>query len=50
MIDAVRKRLHPDSNERLQAMYIRGADPFPEMERFIEDTQKRHRSLCPSSC
>jgi len=42
MIDAVRKRLHPDSNERLQAMYIRGADPFPEMERFIEDTQKRY--------
>lgn len=27
---------------RLRALYIRGQDPFPEMEQFIEDTRQRH--------
>ena len=26
---------------RLRALYIRGKDPFPEMEQFIEDTRQR---------
>lgn len=26
---------------RLRALYIRGQDPFPEMEQFIEDTRQR---------
>ncbi|KAI9551950.1 hypothetical protein GHT06_022287 [Daphnia sinensis] len=27
---------------RLRALYIRGQDPFPEMEQFIEDTRQRY--------
>ena len=27
---------------KLRALYIRGQDPFPEMEQFIEDTRQRH--------
>jgi FAD synthetase len=33
---------------RLRALYIRGQDPFPEMEQFIEDTRQR-QLFSPSS-
>lgn len=26
---------------KLRALYIRGQDPFPEMEQFIEETRRR---------
>ncbi|MGH0174657.1 UNVERIFIED_CONTAM: hypothetical protein FKN15_068623 [Acipenser sinensis] len=32
----------PDCKEKLQALYIRTVSPFPEMERFIQDTIKRY--------
>jgi len=42
IIYVVWKKLQPHPDCRLQAMYIRGSDPFPEMEQFIDETRKRH--------
>lgn len=35
-------RKHPDTQEPLQILYIRGISPFPELERFLQDTIKRY--------
>lgn len=39
----IRRRSSSVSTDRLRlrALYIRGQDPFPEMEQFIEDTRQR---------
>lgn len=34
-------RRHPDSKDKVKALYIRIVSPFPEMERFLQDTIKR---------
>jgi FAD synthetase len=34
---------------KLRALYIRGQDPFPEMEQFIEDTRQRQLFSTSSS-
>ncbi|XP_052475360.1 FAD synthase isoform X3 [Carassius gibelio] len=39
---AALKRRYPDSKDRLKALYIRIVSPFPEMERFLQDTIKRY--------
>ncbi|XP_043117503.1 FAD synthase isoform X2 [Puntigrus tetrazona] len=39
---AALKRRYPDSRDRLKALYIRVISPFPEMERFLQDTIKRY--------
>lgn len=41
VIYAAWKKAHPADGLRLRAVYIRSQDPFPEMERFVEETQKR---------
>jgi len=42
IIYAAWKKIHPTDGLRLRAIYIRGQDPFPEMERFVEETRKRY--------
>jgi len=42
VIYAAWKKAHPADGLRLRAVYIRSQDPFPEMERFVEETQKRY--------
>lgn len=39
---AALKRWYPDGKDRLKALYIRIVSPFPEMERFLQDTIKRY--------
>ncbi|XP_051574734.1 FAD synthase isoform X1 [Myxocyprinus asiaticus] len=39
---AALKRRYPDSKDRVKALYIRVVSPFPEMERFLQDTIKRY--------
>ncbi|XP_066539288.1 FAD synthase [Hoplias malabaricus] len=39
---AALKRRFPDSKDRVKALYIRIVSPFPEMERFLQDTIKRY--------
>ncbi|XP_056123687.1 FAD synthase isoform X1 [Rhinichthys klamathensis goyatoka] len=39
---AALKRRYPDGKDRLKALYIRIVSPFPEMERFLQDTIKRY--------
>ncbi|XP_056142440.1 FAD synthase isoform X1 [Lampris incognitus] len=39
---AVLKRRYPDSKDKVKALYIRIVSPFPEMERFLQDTIKRY--------
>lgn len=39
---AALKRRHPDSKDKLKGLYIRIVSPFPEMERFLQDTIKRY--------
>ncbi|XP_034553046.1 FAD synthase [Notolabrus celidotus] len=39
---AALKRRHPDGKDRVKALYIRIVSPFPEMERFLQDTIKRY--------
>ncbi|XP_023122240.2 FAD synthase [Amphiprion ocellaris] len=39
---AALKRRYPDSKDKLKALYIRIVSPFPEMERFLQDTIKRY--------
>ncbi len=34
-------RRYPDSKDKVKALYIRIVSPFPEMERFLQDTIKR---------
>lgn len=34
-------RRYPDSKDKVKALYIRIVSPFPEMERFLQDTVKR---------
>ncbi|XP_028986264.1 FAD synthase [Betta splendens] len=36
------KRRHPESKDKVKALYIRIISPFPEMERFLQDTIKRY--------
>uniref|UniRef100_A0AAY4AMY6 FAD synthase n=1 Tax=Denticeps clupeoides TaxID=299321 RepID=A0AAY4AMY6_9TELE len=38
---AVRRRF-PDGKDKIKALYIRIISPFPEMERFLQDTVKRY--------
>ncbi|TTB12821.1 FAD synthase [Bagarius yarrelli] len=33
---------YPDSKDKVKALYIRIVSPFPEMERFLQDTIKRY--------
>ncbi|KAI4874470.1 hypothetical protein NFI96_008723, partial [Prochilodus magdalenae] len=35
-------RRYPESKDRVKALYIRIMSPFPEMERFLQDTIKRY--------
>ncbi|KAM8735100.1 FAD synthase isoform 1-T3 [Acanthopagrus schlegelii] len=39
---AALKRRYPDGKDRVKALYIRIVSPFPEMERFLQDTIKRY--------
>ncbi|XP_051722710.1 FAD synthase isoform X2 [Ctenopharyngodon idella] len=39
---AALKRRFPDGKDKLKALYIRVVSPFPEMERFLQDTIKRY--------
>ncbi|XP_060777461.1 FAD synthase isoform X2 [Neoarius graeffei] len=39
---AALKRRYPDSKDKVKALYIRIVSPFPEMERFLQDTIKRY--------
>nr|XP_057941675.1 FAD synthase isoform X2 [Doryrhamphus excisus] len=39
---AAMKRRYPDSKDKVKALYIRIVSPFPEMERFLQDTIKRY--------
>ncbi|XP_078109016.1 FAD synthase [Sander vitreus] len=39
---AALKRRYPDGKDKVKALYIRIVSPFPEMERFLEDTIKRY--------
>ncbi|ROL47881.1 FAD synthase [Anabarilius grahami] len=39
---AALKRRYPDGKDKLKALYIRVVSPFPEMERFLQDTIKRY--------
>ncbi|XP_068616417.1 FAD synthase [Brachionichthys hirsutus] len=39
---AALKRRYPDSKGKVNALYIRIVSPFPEMERFLQDTIKRY--------
>ncbi|KAI4893489.1 hypothetical protein NFI96_022960, partial [Prochilodus magdalenae] len=39
---AALKRRYPESKDRVKALYIRIMSPFPEMERFLQDTIKRY--------
>ncbi|XP_058502686.1 FAD synthase isoform X1 [Solea solea] len=39
---AALRRQNPDGKDRLKALYIRTVSPFPEMERFVQDTIKRY--------
>lgn len=32
---------YPDTKEKVKVLYIRIVSPFPEMERFLQDTTKR---------
>ncbi|KAM6910399.1 FAD synthase [Xenentodon cancila] len=36
------KRRYPDGKDKVKALYIRMVSPFPEMERFLQDTTKRY--------
>ncbi|KAM9782799.1 FAD synthase [Neosynchiropus ocellatus] len=36
------KRRYPDGKDKVKALYIRVVSPFPEMERFLQDTIKRY--------
>ncbi|KAK2844602.1 hypothetical protein Q5P01_011261 [Channa striata] len=36
------KRRYPDVKDKVKALYIRIVSPFPEMERFLQDTIKRY--------
>ncbi|KAM9488149.1 FAD synthase [Clarias gariepinus] len=42
LFHAAIKRRHPDSKDKVKALYIRIVSPFPEMERFLQDTIKRY--------
>ncbi|XP_037018397.1 FAD synthase isoform X4 [Artibeus jamaicensis] len=42
LFHAAVQRKHPDTQEPLQILYIRGISPFPELERFLQDTIKRY--------
>ncbi|KAJ8354812.1 hypothetical protein SKAU_G00223790 [Synaphobranchus kaupii] len=39
---AALKRRYPEGKDRVKALYIRIVSPFPEMERFLQDTIKRY--------
>ncbi|KAJ3598262.1 hypothetical protein NHX12_001773 [Muraenolepis orangiensis] len=39
---AALKRKYPDDKDKVKALYIRIVSPFPEMERFLQDTIKRY--------
>ncbi|XP_052000457.1 FAD synthase isoform X2 [Xyrauchen texanus] len=39
---AALKRRYPDGKDRVKALYIRILSPFPEMERFLQDTINRY--------
>lgn len=39
---AALKRRYPDGKDKVKALYIRTVSPFPEMERFLQDTIKRY--------
>ncbi|XP_037532864.1 FAD synthase [Nematolebias whitei] len=39
---AALKRLYPDGKDKVKALYIRNVSPFPEMERFLQDTTKKY--------
>uniref|UniRef100_A0A1A7WWV3 FAD synthase n=1 Tax=Iconisemion striatum TaxID=60296 RepID=A0A1A7WWV3_9TELE len=39
---AALKRRHPDGKDKVKALYIRNVSPFPEMERFLQDTTKKY--------
>jgi hypothetical protein len=34
-------RRYPEGKDKVKALYIRIVSPFPEMERFLQDTIKR---------
>ncbi|XP_041708855.1 FAD synthase isoform X2 [Coregonus clupeaformis] len=39
---AALKRRYPEGKDKVKALYIRIVSPFPEMERFLQDTIKRY--------
>ncbi|XP_024124128.1 FAD synthase isoform X2 [Oryzias melastigma] len=39
---AALRRRNPDGKDKVKALYIRIISPFPEMERFLQDTTKRY--------
>lgn len=49
LVSSLRPRRYPDSKDKVKALYIRIVSPFPEMERFLQDTIKRweHKAVLP---
>ncbi|XP_017280400.1 FAD synthase isoform X2 [Kryptolebias marmoratus] len=39
---AALKRRYPDGKDKVKALYIRNVSPFPEMERFLQDTTTKY--------
>ncbi|KAM9724535.1 FAD synthase isoform 2-T4 [Menidia menidia] len=39
---AALRRRYPDGKDKVKALYIRIVSPFPEMERFLQDTKTRY--------
>ncbi|KAL4636144.1 FAD synthase isoform X1 [Arapaima gigas] len=39
---AALRRKYPEGKDRVKVLYIRIVSPFPEMERFLQDTTKRY--------
>ncbi|CAM9810705.1 unnamed protein product [Lampetra fluviatilis] len=42
LVHIVMRRLCLDTGEKLQALYIRGAAPFPEIESFVQESGQRY--------
>lgn len=45
LVHAVIKKKLPESRDQLQTLCIRGDNPFPEMETFIQESTARYRNV-----
>lgn len=49
LVHAVIQKKYPDEDVSLQSLYIKGENPFPEMELFIKETTERYTLICINS-